>query len=191
MKKPADTPKPIEREIEEEQPAKLSDYAPEDYVALTFFWVLALVVFLQFFTRYVLRDSYAWTEEVARYLLICVTFLGTAMAVRKNSHVQVVFFYRWFPRPLARALSTTVDVVVIVFFGLCAWISWKLLRVMQTQQMASVDVSMAWMYAVVLAGFVLATFRAIWVGWRHWRQGYRGADQAPESSDSAAPTATT
>ncbi|HYX90250.1 MAG TPA: TRAP transporter small permease, partial [Myxococcaceae bacterium] len=102
MKKPADTPKPIEREIEEEQPAKLSDYAPEDYVALTFFWVLALVVFLQFFTRYVLRDSYAWTEEVARYLLICVTFLGTAMAVRKNSHVQVVFFYRWFPRPLAR-----------------------------------------------------------------------------------------
>src|SRR5919197_317228 len=183
MKKPADTPRPIELEIEEEQPAKLSDYAPEDYVALAFFWVLALVVFLQFFTRYVLRDSYAWTEELARYLLICVTFLGAAMAVRKNSHVQVVFFYRWFPRPVARTLSTIVDLIGIGFFGTCVWISWKLLQVMQTQQMASVDVSMGWMYAVVLAGFVLAMFRAIRVGWRHWRQGSCGVDQAAETPD--------
>ena len=190
MKKPADTHQPIELEIEEEQPAKLSDYAPEDYAALLFFWILALVVFLQFFTRYVLRDSYAWTEELARYLLICVTFLGAAMAVRKNSHVQVVFFYRWFPRPLARTLSTIGDLLGIVFFGICAWISWKLLGVMRTQQMASVDVSMGWMYAVVFAGFVLATLRAIWVGWRHWRQGYSGGDPAADTPDSAAPTIT-
>jgi TRAP-type C4-dicarboxylate transport system permease small subunit len=190
MKKPADAPRPIELEIEEEPPVRLSDYAPEDYVALLFFWILAVVVFLQFFTRYVLRDSFAWTEEVARYLLICVTFLGMSMAVRNNSHVQVEFFYRWFPRPLARSLSTIVDLVRIVFFGICAWISWKLLRVMGTQQMASVDVSMGWMYTIVLAGFVVATLRAILLTWRHWRQGYSGVNP-PAEADKAAPTATT
>jgi TRAP-type transport system small permease protein len=190
MKKPAENSSPIELEIEDEPPVKLSDYGPEDYVALFFFWILAIVVFLQFFTRYVLRDSFAWTEEVARYLLICVTFLGTAMAVRKNSHVQVEFFYRCFPRRLARGLSTTVDLISIAFFGICAWISWKLLRVMQTQQMASVDVSMGWMYAIVLAGFLLATLRAILVARRHWRRGDSGLEQAAEAGKSA-PTATT
>ena len=190
MKKPAGITRSIELDIEEGPPVSLSDYAPEDYVALFFFWLLALTVFLQFFTRYVLRNSFAWTEEVARYLLICVTFLGTSMAVRKNSHVQMEFLYRWLPRPLARSLSTLVDLIGIVFFGTCAVISWKLQRVMQTQQMASVDVSMGWMYAVVLIGFILATLRSILTGWRHWRQGYSSLDRPPKP-DEPAPTATT
>jgi TRAP-type transport system small permease protein len=189
MAKPAGTTRPIELELEEDRPARLSDYAPEDYAALLLFWLLAFTVFLQFFTRYVLRDSFAWTEEVARYLLICVTFVGSTLAVRKNSHVHVEFFYRWFPRPLARALSTLVDLVRVVFFALCAWITWKLQKVMQAQQMASIDVSMGWMYAVVLAGFVLMTFRSLQVAWRHWRQGYSELDRPPTPEESA-PVAT-
>ncbi|HPU52624.1 MAG TPA: TRAP transporter small permease subunit, partial [Burkholderiaceae bacterium] len=61
-------------------PIDLSGYAWEDWVSLAFFALLALDVFYQFFTRYVLSDSAAWTEEIARYLLIVVTFLGASMA---------------------------------------------------------------------------------------------------------------
>ncbi|MBM3628694.1 MAG: TRAP transporter small permease subunit, partial [Alphaproteobacteria bacterium] len=83
----------------------LSDYAPEDWAAFAFFWALAFVVFLQFFSRYVLNDSVAWTEEIARYLLICVCFVGGGMAVRKTSHIHVEFLYVYLPRVLARRLS--------------------------------------------------------------------------------------
>ena len=34
----------------------------EAWAALGFFWLLGLTVFYQFFTRYVLNDSAAWTE---------------------------------------------------------------------------------------------------------------------------------
>ena len=64
--------------------ADLRAYAWEDWLAFALFWGLAIVVFLQFFTRYILNDSLAWTEEIARYLLIGVTFIGAAMAVRKK-----------------------------------------------------------------------------------------------------------
>jgi TRAP-type C4-dicarboxylate transport system permease small subunit len=172
--------RPIRLDLGEEPPVRLSDYAIEDYLALGLFWALALTVFTQFYTRYVLNNSLAWTEEVARYLLICVTFLGSAMAVRKNSHIHVEFFYRWFPRRLARALATAVDLARVLFFLVCAWISWKLVGVMRNQQMASVDWSMGWMYAVVFASFLVMTARALQVAWRHWRQGFSALEGPPE-----------
>ena len=43
------------------------------------FWAMTLAVFVQFFTRYVLNDSLAWTEEVAINFLVGVVFFGSIM----------------------------------------------------------------------------------------------------------------
>ncbi len=64
------------------------------WVALLLFWALAGVVFTQFFTRYALNNSAAWTEEIARYLLIGVVFVGASIGVAKNNHIQVDLLYR-------------------------------------------------------------------------------------------------
>ena len=77
----------------------------------------ALDIFYQFFTRYVLNDSAAWTEEIARYLLICTVFVGVAAAVRRTRHIHVEFLYRLIPAKAGRALSTLVDIVRIAFFA--------------------------------------------------------------------------
>ena len=78
----------------------------------------ALTVFYQFFTRYVLNDSAAWTEEIARYLLIGMVFVGAAIGVAKNNHIQVDFFYRYMPPARrARGCRTLVDVLRIAFFA--------------------------------------------------------------------------
>ena len=69
--------------------ADLSDYAIEDWLTLIVFWLMTGCVFLQFFTRYVMNDSYAWTEEIAINCLIGVVFLGSVMCVRVSRHIQV------------------------------------------------------------------------------------------------------
>ena len=155
-----------------DEPIDLSGYGWEDWLTFVFFWLLALDVFYQFFTRYVLADSAAWTEEIARYLLIIVCFVGSAMGVRRNTQIHVEFLYRWLPVPVGRALSTCVDVMRILFLGYATWLAFTLVPKMQNLQMTVVDCPMSYIYGFVAFGFVMMTYRSIQVGVRHWRQGW-------------------
>lgn len=179
-----DTPPPSKLENEVLEPhfledveVRLSDYSIEDYIVLVIFWALAVIVFAQFFSRYVLNDSIAWTEEVARYLLITIAFAGAPIAVRKNTHIHVEFFYRFIPIRVARVLSTVVDVIRIVFFAYATYLSYKIIGLMGAQYMTAIHVSMGVIYACVFAGFLAMTLRAIQVAWKHWRQGFSVLDQ--------------
>jgi TRAP-type C4-dicarboxylate transport system permease small subunit len=156
----------------EDAPIDLSGHGWEDWFALATFWILAAVVFIQFFTRYALNDSAGWTEEIARYLLICTVFVGASISVRKNNHVQVDVFYQFMPRPMARFISTAVDVVRVVFFGYAAYLTLVLTGKIGRQQMAIIDWPIGIIYAFVLLGFVMMCFRAVQVAVLNWRRGY-------------------
>jgi len=178
-KETAKKEEPLKRQEEDpidEVEVKLSDYSFEDYVSLVLFWVLAVVVFAQFFSRYVLNDSIAWTEEIARYLLVAVAFAGAPIAARKNTHIHVEFFYRFINRKTGRVLSILVDLIRIVFFLYGSWISFKILKIMHHQYMTSLRWPMSYLYIIVFGGFALMAFRSIQVFIRHQRQGYSSLD---------------
>jgi len=156
--------------IDEEPPARLGDYSLEDYLTLVVFWLLAATVFAQFFTRYVLNDSLAWTEEIARYLLILVGFLGASMAVRRNSHIQVEFFYRYLPAGLGRITAILVDLLRLGFFATTAWLCYELAG-RTSQMMVSVDIPKSVLYYIVCAALALMTLRSVGVLIQHLRHG--------------------
>ena len=155
-----------------DQPIDLGQYCFEAWIAFGFFWVLALTVFYQFFTRYALNDSAAWTEEIARYLLISTVFIGISASVRANRHIHVDLLYRYLPAPVCRVLSTLVDAVRIVFFAYAVVLTWQMMQKMGTYKMTIVDLPMNLVYGVCMVGFAFCTFRAVQVAVEHWRQGY-------------------
>ena len=155
-----------------DEPIDISIYKFEDWVSFVIFWALAAVVFYQVFTRYALNDPAGWTEEIARYLLVAVVFIGASMSVRKNNHIQVDVFYRFMPRPLARALSTLVDLIRCAFLGYAVWLTWLLTQRIGEQRMAIVDLPMGLVFGAMLFGFALMFVRSLQVAWRHWAQGY-------------------
>ena len=155
-----------------DEEVRLSIYGWEDWIVLAVFWILAFVVFYQVSTRYVLNDAAGWTEEIARYLLIAVTFLGGAMAVRRNTHIQVDFVYRFLPRAPGRVLSLLVDAVRVAFLGYAVWLTWLLMDRIGSQRMAVVELPIGLVFGAMLIGFALMFARALQVAWKHWRQGY-------------------
>lgn len=149
----------------------LSGHGIEDWLSVALFWVLGLIVFHQFFTRYMLNDSAAWTEEIARYFLIGTVFIGAAVGVRKNNHIQVDYFYRVLPRRLMRVMSTLVDAVRVVFFAACVAMTGQLTAKIGGSPMAVVELPMGLVYGTVMLGFAFMTWRAVQVAIANWKRG--------------------
>ena len=167
----------------EDEAVDVSIYGWEDWFTFALFWMMAAVVFYQVYTRYVLSDSAGWTEEIARYFLVAVVFIGASMSVRKNNHIQVDYFYRLMPPAMGRVLSVAVDVLRCLFLGYAVWLNWLLIRRIGGQQMAVVDLPVGWVFGAMLFGFVLMFGRSLQVAWRHWKLGYSVLErpEIPES----------
>jgi len=150
------------------------EYYPEDWFAGILFWGLAFIVFLQFFTRYILNDSLAWTEEIARYGLMWVVFIGGAMVTRRNTHIAVELLSNVMkPGPLRATLLACVDVVKLGFLGLLAYFSVTITERMHMQRMTVFDLPMSYVYAGVGLGCFMMLARQIQNFWRNARVGWR------------------
>jgi len=149
---------------EEESHVDLSDLRWSDALVFAIFWILFGVVFLQFFTRYVLNNSLGWTEEIARYLLILVTFVGSVTAMRKGSHIAVEALLTFLPREGKHWILVVVDGLVALFCGAMAWYAYQL-GALAPGYMVSIDIPKGYMYWAVsaaLAGVtVYATLRFV------------------------------
>jgi TRAP-type C4-dicarboxylate transport system permease small subunit len=166
----------------EHAPVDLSDYAFEDWLSLALFWAMALAVFVQFFTRYVMNDSFAWTEEIATNLNVALVFVGSAMCVRMSRHIQVDFLYRYVPPAVARLLSTAIDLIRIAFFAYAAVLIWRFMDIVADEQMTTIALRKNLTYGFVFLGFVLMCFRSVQVAVANWRRGYSVLER-PEAFD--------
>src|SRR6187399_3228179 len=123
---------------------------PENWIAFVLFWALAFIVFLQFFTRYVLNDSLAWTEEIARYGLMSLAFIGGAVVTRKKAHIAVELVSNLMgPGPFRTVLLALVDFITLGFIGLMAYFSVTIVERTHSQPMTVFDLPMSLVYGLV------------------------------------------
>ncbi|WP_313615134.1 TRAP transporter small permease [Agrobacterium sp.] len=146
---------------EEVADVDLSPYAIEDWLTMLVFWGMAASVFLQFFTRYALNNSLAWTEEIAANCLVVVVFLGSVMCVRQLRHIQVDLIYRLLSKRTGRVLEVIVDLINISFFAYITWLMWRYLEIVGDERMVTVDLPRGIVFYTVFAAYVLMFLRSV------------------------------
>lgn len=90
--------------------------------------LMALMVAAQVFSRYGLNYSLFWSEELARFLLVWITFLGATVAYYYKAHPGVDALYRHLPPVLQRGATRVVHgaslclfTVMVIHGGQFAW----------------------------------------------------------------------
>ena len=126
-----------------------------EYLVSALLVLMVVVVFLQVIFRFVLHASLPWSEELSRYILVWLSFLGAAIGVRKGAHIGVEVVVSLFPKTLKVAATLFVHAVSMVFFSLLIFYGWRILGVVGRQLSPAMEWSMAIPYSAICVGGVL------------------------------------
>lgn len=88
-----------------------------EYLLFSFGLSMTLIVAVQVFCRYVLNQSLFWSEELARFLLVWITFLGASCAYYRGANPGVDFLYVKMPFLLKKSASILTRLVSMGLFA--------------------------------------------------------------------------
>lgn len=92
-------------------------------LAAGFLSLVVIVVLVGVVARYVLNISLPWSEEVARLLLVWLTFLGAAAATAQRSHIRVDTIYARFNGRRRKVIEATSILLSLLTLVLLIWAS--------------------------------------------------------------------
>lgn len=67
--------------------------------------------------RYGFNSALSWSEELARFLLIWVSFLGAALATYRDAHIGISVVFDRLPPSFQRWVERIVNVIILLFMG--------------------------------------------------------------------------
>jgi len=93
----------------------------EIFISITLL-VISVVVFVNVIMRYGFSASTMWTEELTRYTIIFVTFVGSSLCVRESYHPRVEALVmripgniRWIITPAVLILGIIFSVILVIY----------------------------------------------------------------------------
>ena len=117
--------------------------------------VVSATVVVEVILRYGFGSSLIFTEELTRYTMVWVAFLGGVVALRDGAHVATGGIGDRFGPAVGRAASLLADGLALLFLLTLAWASIQTLPNQRDQYTTTLEISIFWFYLAIPVGAVL------------------------------------
>ncbi|GAK07336.1 TRAP transporter small permease [Geomicrobium sp. JCM 19038] len=111
--------------------------------------LMVLAVFVQIVSRALFNMSFPWTEELARYLMIWVTFLGASFAFQYGAHISIEAFVTRLKQQWSQILHVIVAIVCTAFFFILILKGIEMMDRSMIQRSAALGIPMGYVYSVI------------------------------------------
>ena len=115
----------------------------------------------QVFGRYVLGRSPAWTEELARYAMVWLTFAGAAVVLRGGGHLTVTALHDVLGARGRSALLWIRDALMLTLCAGMAWASGQFAWLNRAQESAAMEIPMTVPNLALTVGFGLLALQIV------------------------------
>ena len=126
------------------------------FVVLLIF-LLSLLLGVAVFYRYALNDSIYWSNEVARYLLAYIVFLGSTMAHKHKVHIRIDVIFSYISLKNRKYLDIIIALLFILFWTIIMAGCIKLFPLFMMQTTATLQIP----YAIPFAALPLSAI--VWI----------------------------
>lgn len=134
-------------------------------------WGLIIVCFLQVVMRYIFNSALSWPEEVMRYLIICLVFIGVSSVMKINGHLKVEVITLLLPKKVVLILNMFSSFIVTLFLLYTVWIGIEMtMLVKEIEQSAqSFDFPLWISWLPIPIGFSLSIIQLIRCQYKTWQ----------------------
>jgi len=115
----------------------------------------------QVVARFATETPSVWSEALVRTALIWMAFIGLAVAIRAGALVSIDIAHRLSRGALRATLEGMTLASILSMLGVMFWFGWSMAERVKFQEMAGLEVSMAWGYAAIPLGAVFAMLGAV------------------------------
>lgn len=113
-----------------------------------FLSVMTIALFGQIIARYFFQTGVIWTDELSRFLMVSMVFLGAAVATRDKSHITVSIFEDMWPSS-KKWLAPIQSIVVLIYAIIVIKFGLDTLEVVKTQSSPNMRISMGIVYSII------------------------------------------
>ena len=146
--------------------ARVVDWiAPLRWISGLIFLLIVVLTIAQVVCRFALNDPLIWSDEVARLLLIWMTFITAAVVTYDGTHLCVDTFFAAMPAWLQTCVRALNIACALCFSAVVAWFSLPLIALASSQSAGALDLSLAWYRAPAAVGgaLIVVTLALRWL----------------------------
>jgi len=138
--------------------------------------IMSVLILLQVFCRFVIDYPLTWSEEVSRYLMVYIVFLGASLAMRHNQLISIEVLPELLTGTKRKILISLVMILSLIFLVILFMQGINMLNVVQAQSSPALGLSMAIPYAALPIGAILLALNAVAVICDQWSSRPEGGE---------------
>lgn len=132
----------------------------ELYLGSIFISITVLVVIMNVFTRYVLKFTYFWAEEVAVGCFVWTIFLGTAAAYKEKALIGVEAIVVLLPMKIRKIVEFIVFVLLTILSLLMFYFGFEYVS-SSSKITAALEISYAYINSAIIISFGLISLYSL------------------------------
>ena len=133
-------------------------------VSVALFVVMIAAVGGQVVMRYVFNSPLSWSEELARYSMVWLAMIASALCARLGQHIAVKGLIVPMPERVRKLMHGAAIIVIAAVLIVIAYHSWDRTVRSSRQTTPGLGLSMSYAYASVPTGSILMIF-GLAIGW--------------------------